>query len=223
MTTVNTLHTQMLPRLQRLSLVDPTTGFYDPDELDSYIHAAMRYLANRYQLQHFLAMNRELFRTVASVEFYQLPPNYGFWSPEETRRSGFAISDSAGANPGNLEYYDPARFNLLRSTTTGKPARFTLIENRMYLQPIPDTIYVIEALERSVQDGDEIPESYVEAVKIETLWRMASDQGKATAILADEKTQILRTLVNGESRQRQRFYTSYERAGIGRGRRRYGF
>lgn len=223
MITFNTIQTQLLPRLQRLGLVDPITGFYDSDELASYVHAAMRYLANRYQLQHFLSMNRELFRTVANVEFYQIPPNYGFWSPEETRRSGFAISASNGTNPGNLEYYDPARFNLLRNTTTGKPARFTLMENRMYLQPIPDTIYIIEALERPVQDGDEIPELYAEAVKIETLWRMASDQGKATALLADERTQILRTLVNGEARQRQRFYTSYERPGIGRGRRRYGF
>lgn len=213
---------QMKPRLQRLGLIDRVTGFVDADEVRTYVRGALRYLANRYQLQHFLQMNRELFRTVSGVESYLLPPNYGFWSPEETRRSGFAISASDGTNPGNLEYHDPARFNLLRSTTTGKPAWFTLVQSMMHLQPVPDTIYIIEALERPTQEGDVIPDPYVQAVEIETLWRMASDQGKANGLLADERMQVLRTLVNGESRQRQRFYTSYERPGIGRGRRRYG-
>ena len=213
------LITQLKPRMQRLRLVDPVTSFVDADEAKTYVMGAVRYLANRYQLQHFLQMNRELFRTVASVEFYPLPPHYGFWSPEETRRSGFVIAESDGTSPNNLEYYDPARFNLLRSTTTGKPARFTLIQNFMYLQPIPSAIYIIEALERPVQDGDDVPDPYVQAIQIETLWRMASDQGKATQLLADERTQILRTLVNGEARQRVRFHTSYERPGIGRGRR----
>lgn len=210
------LVSQIKPRMQRLGLVDPVTGFVDPDEAATYVMLAVHYLANRYQLQHFLQMNRELFRTAASAEFYPLPPHYGFWSPEETRRSGFAISESDGTNPGNLEYCDPARFNLLRSTTTGKPARFTLMQNFVYLQPIPDAVYIIEALERPVQDGDNIPDSYAQAIQIEVLWRMASDLGKATTLLADERMQVLRTLVNGEARQHQRFYTSYERSGIGR-------
>ena len=209
---------QLKPRLQRLGLVDPVTSFIDPDEVTSYVMEAVRYLANRYQLQHFLKMNRELFRTTASVEFYALPPNYGFWSPEETRRSGFAISSSDGTSPGNLEYYDPARFNLLRSSTTGKPARFTFMQSFMYLQPTPDAVYIIEALDRPIQDGDGIPDPYVQAVEIETLWRMASDLGKATGVLADERMQVLRTLVNGVARQRQKFYTSYERVGMKRGR-----
>ena len=211
--------TQLTPRLQRLGLVDPVTSFVDASEVETYVMASVCYLAIIYQLQHFLQMNRGLFRTVASVEFYPLPPHYGFWSPEETRRSGFVIAESDGTSPNNLEYYDPARFNLLRSTTNGKPARFTLMQNFMYLQPIPDGVYSIEALDRPVQDVDEVPDPYVPAVKIETLWRMASDLGKATALLADERTQKLRTLVNGEARQRQRFYTSYERPGIRRGRR----
>jgi hypothetical protein len=211
---------QLMPRMQRLGLVDSATGFVDADEVQTYVMAALRYLANRYQLQHFLHMNRELFRTVVGVESYALPPSYGFWSPEETRRSGFAISARDGTNPTNLYYYDPASFNLLRSTTTGKPAWFTFVQHMMYLQPIPDTIYTIEALERPTQDGNTVPDPYVQAVEIETLWRMASDLGRATGVLADERTQVLRTLVNGESRQRQRFYTSYERGGLSRQGRR---
>ena len=214
---VTDLVAQIKNRMQRLGLVDPVTSFVDPQEATTYVMEAVRYLANRYQLQHFLQMNRELFRTAASAEFYPLPPHYGFWSPEETRHSGFVIAESDGTSPNNLDYYDPARFNLSRSTTTGKPARFTFIQNFMYLQPIPDAVYIIEALARLVQDSDSVPDPYVRAIQIETLWRMASDLGKATTLLADERTQVLRTLVNGEARQRQRFYTSHERPGMRRG------
>ena len=214
---------QLKPRMQRLGLVDPVSGFYDPDEIVTYLMDAMRYLANRYQLQHFLNMNRELFRTVADVEFYPIPSNYGFIAPTESRRSGLAIKNSDGTAIANLEYYDPARYELIRSTTTGKPAWFTVAHNLLYFMPIPDTQYIVEAIERETQDGDEVPDAYVAIVKIETLWRLASDMGKATQLLADERAQLTRTLVNNESRFRQRFYTSYERPGIGRGRRRYGY
>lgn len=212
------LITQLIPRAQRLTLVDPTTGFIDRDEIQSYVSDAMRYLANRYQLQHFLRMNRELFRTAASVESYAIPDNYGFHSPEQTRYSGFAVTNTDGTSISNLEYYDLPRYNTVRTTTTGRPARFTIAESLMYLQPTPDGVYVIEAIERPVQDGVEVPEPYVALVAIETLYRMASDQGKATPMLHDERIQLTRAAVNGEARQRQRFYTAWESAG----RRRYG-
>lgn len=218
---LNDLITQLKPRAQRLALVDPNTGYVDEDELDVYVKGAVRYLANRYQLQHFLEMNRELFRTVQSVESYAIPANYGFIAPDDTRRSGIAAADSDGTNTTNLVYYEPVRFNLIRSTTESKPAWFTVIGNLMYFGPIPDAIYIIEAVERAVQDGEEIPESYVATVEAETLWRMASDQGKATQFLADERLQLTRSMVNNESRARQKFHTSRERVGSGRTSRRY--
>lgn len=212
------------PRLQRLGLVDPLTGFYDQDEVLFYVQAAMRYLANRYQLQHFMRINREFLRTVANVESYTMPPTYGFWSPEETRRSGLAVSDTNGTNQTNLFYYDVARYNLLRTAaTTGRPAWFTVADSLIYFQPTPDATYVIEAIERPIQGDTDIPDAYAEGIGIETLWRFASDLGKATPVLIQERTEILRTLVNGEARQRQRFYTSHERPGFNRGRRRYGY
>lgn len=208
------------PRVQRLGLVDPQTGFYDEDEVLYYIVNAERYLANRYQLQHFLNINRELFRTTANVETYDIPPNYGFFAPEETRRSGFAVTSTDGTGTTNLYYYDPARYNLLRTSGAGKPQWFTLMADLIYLQPVPDAVYVIEAIMRPTRDSEsDIPEAYGMAVAIETLWRMASDAGKATPVLQDERTETLRTLVNNEHRQRQRFYTSPERVGF---RHRYG-
>ena len=181
-----------------------------------YIQAAMRYLANRYQLQHFLRMNRELFRTVANVESYQIPDNYGFQYPQDDHHSGIAISNTDGASRVDLEYYEPARYNLVRSTTTGRPAWFTLIENLMYLQPTPDAIYIVEAVERPTQSGVDIPEPYVEMVQAETLYRMAADMGRLNQSLIDDRIQITRTVVNGEQRQRLRFFTSVERIGLRR-------
>jgi len=218
----STLITQMLPRAQRLGLVDPQTGYIDREEISHYLQASVRYLANRYQLQHFLKMNRELFRTEVGMESYVVPPNYGFWYPDETRKSGLAVTNSDGTQTANLEYFDPPRFNLFRTTTQNKPAWFTLMEGLLYLQPIPDATYLIEAIERPIQDGADIPEPYVAAVEIETLWRMASDLGKATVLLDRERLELLRTLVNGEARMQQKFYTSRERPGMGRHSRRYG-
>jgi len=225
---VQTLVSQLTPRLTRLGLVDPATGLFDRSEVEAYVGIALRSLANLYQLDHFLQINRELFRTHANTETYSFPDIYGFVYPEQTRRSGLMVSDADGTNPTNLVYYDPTRYNLLRVTTTGKPAWFTLADNLMYLSPIPDTIYVVEAVTKPVQDGIDIPEPYVLAVQIETLWRMASDSTdneraqRALPLLNTEREKILRTLVNGEARVRQKFYTSYERPGFGRGRRRYG-
>jgi hypothetical protein len=219
---------ELVPRLQRLRLVDAATGFFDRDEVEAYIGFAIRYLANRYQLQHFLQMNRELLRTQPGVEIYGLPPNYGFWSPEETRRSGLAVREPDDETPTDLHYYDPARYELSRSRTPGKPAWFTLVSNSLYLMAIPDKVYVVEAIIRPLQHGYEIPDPYAQAVEIETLWRLAGDSvnnqdaQRALPVLDKERTEILRTMVNGEHRQRQRFYTSSERIGFGRGRRRYG-
>ena len=207
----NDLITQLLPRAQRLNLVDPTTGFIDRDEVLTYMQAAIRYLANRYQLQHFLRMNHELFRTANNVESYQITNNYGFQYPQNTRQSGFALTNTDGTSLSNLEYYEPARYNLVRSSTTGRPAWFTLIENLMYLQPTPNAIYIVEAIDRPAQDGVDIPEPYVEMVQAETLYRMAADLGKLNQSLIDDRIQMTRTVVNGEQRQRQRFFTSSER------------
>ena len=103
------LITQLLPRAQRLGLVDSVTGFTDRDEVSTYIQASLRYFANRYQLQHFLRMNRELFRTVANVESYPIPDNYGFQYPQDARHSGVSISNTDSASRVDLEYYEPAR------------------------------------------------------------------------------------------------------------------
>lgn len=218
---------ELKPRLQRLGLIDPTTTYYDEDEVSIYVVGAMRFLASRYQLQHFLNINRDFIRTIAGVESYTIPPNYGFKAPQETRRSGFAATNTDSTQIANLLYYEPERFNLLWTDTTGKPAWFTVAGNLMYFQPIPDNVYVIEAIEKVRQE--DVPEPYVESVEVQTLWRMASDQAatneraaKALVTLAPERTEVLRTVVNGEARQRQKFYTSPERVGFGRGYRRWG-
>lgn len=211
---------ELRPRAQRLGLGDPVTGLVDDSELKTYLLEAMRFLANRYQLQHFIRINRQLFVTKASVEQYSLPDNYGFWAPEETYRSGLAITNTDGTQTTNLSYYDPARFNLVRSPSlTSRPAWFTVTQSLIYLAPIPDQAYFIEAIERQIQDGTDIPMPYVEAIKIEALLKLASDVGRATQILTQEHMEILRTLVNNESRFRQRFYTSRERTGLGRYRK----
>jgi len=220
---ITELVSEIKPRLQRLKLVDPQTGYFDEDEVVDYVLTAIRYLKNRYQLQHFLEIDRELFRTVASLETYEIPPNYGFWAPEQTRKSGISVRETSSFEQiTNLEYQDPARYNLYRSSTTSRPARFTVANNLFYLQPIPDTVYIIEGIVRPLQAGDEVPEPYVLSVQIETLWRMACDQEKATQVLNEERTQVLRTIVNNEKRFRQKFYTSRERIGWGNRRGRYG-
>lgn len=213
------LLSQIKPRVQRLGLVDPQTGFYDESEITFYVQEACRYLANCYQLQHFLKMNRELFRTVDGIESYAIAANYGFWSPDETRRSGLSVSDSDSTSTTNLEYYDPARYNLYRSDATGKPFFFTLMDSLVYLQPTPDDSYIVEAIERPLQSGAVIPDPYVAAVSLRTLWTMASDQNKLTPALDSEYRKITQVLVNGEQRVQQRFYNSRERLGMSRHRR----
>lgn len=214
------LATSLLPRAQRLGLGDPATGFVDHAELEVYCQGAVRYLANRYQLRHFLAMNRELLRTTVDIERYHLPAGYGFVAPQDDHHSGLAVTESDGTAPVNLEYKAPATYALLRTTTTGRPAWFTLAEGALWLMPVPDAVYVVQAIYRPVQDVDEIPEAYVEAVGAEALWRLAADAGKVSPALQDERVQTARSMVNNEKREAQRFFQSRERIGYGRGGRR---
>lgn len=213
---------ELKPRVQRLGLIDPQTGFLDEDEMAIYVQFAIRYLTNRYQLTQFLTVNRNFLTTSAGVESYAIPATFGFIFPWETRRSGLACANTDGTGITNLEYYDPARYNLLRTTVQNKPAWFTMMDNLIYLQPVPDQMYTIEAIEKSATERSEIPEAYAQAVELQALTMMAADQGKNLPLLFAERSEVLRTLVNNEQRQKQRFYTSYERPGFGRGRRRYG-
>jgi hypothetical protein len=207
--------TQLAPRVQTLGLTDTATGFVDHTEIETYVQDALRYLANRYQLQMFLEINRNILTTVAGVESYVMPDHYGFWAPEETHRSGLAVAETDGTDVTNLTYYDPARFNLLFSATSpGRPSSFTLANGLLYFYPVPDQAYTIQGLIRGSQEHtSNIAEPYVAAVKVETLYRMAADRGKLAPPLADERRELLQALVNGESRTRQRFYTSRERIG----------
>ena len=214
------LVTQMLPRAQRLGLVDPATGFVDRVELETYLQGAAQYLAHRYQLQQYLALNRELLRTSVDIERYPLPPGHGFAAPRDDRHSGLAIASGMGDDPVNLVYHDPAVYELMRTGTTGRPAWFTVAMQSLYLMPVPDGVYLVQAIERADQASTEIPDAYIAAITAETLWRLAADSGKATQVLADERVQCTMKLVNDESRARQQFYESRERIGWGRRGRR---
>jgi hypothetical protein len=200
-------------------MVDGNTGLADHAEIATYLQQSIRYLANRYQLQMFMDIERHFLATVADLEAYAMPANYGLWSPEETYRSGLSVCETDGTQIYNLQYYDPARFNLIsqQSSSSGKPIAFTIARNLIYFFPVPDRVYTIQALQRHSQEGAlSVPDQYVEAIKIETLYRMAADRGKLSPVLQEERIELLRALVNGESRQRQRFYTSRERIGHNR-------
>jgi hypothetical protein len=197
-------------------LTDPATGLTDSEELLSYIRSAVLYLTSRYQLMHFLRINRRLVVTAADVESYNIPDHYGFIAPINTRESGLICNTLAGDEPTNLEYLDLARFAILRRTTTGRPTQFTMAASVLYLTPVPDDAYVIESIEKATQfdsEGAEIPTPYVAMVSAFALLRMSSDQGRANPLLGQEVSQLVQAVVNGEARQKVRFYTSRERVG----------
>lgn len=194
-------------RAQTLQLVDPRTGYVAEDVLELYFHGAMRYLGTRFQLQQLLTMSQDLFRTQSGVESYSLPPNYGLIAPIEPRRSGLVLTDENGNSPTDLWFYDPARFQLLRSgLTPGRPAYFTQAQNLLWLLPVPDQVYVVQAVIRLAQgEPFDVPDAYVLGVQIETLYKYASDKGVLTQTLIDERVDILKPMVNNEHRTRQRF------------------
>ena len=194
---------ELVPRLQRLQTRRCGNGLFDRDGWKTYIGFAIRYLANRYQLQHFLQMNRELLRTQPGVEIYGLP-QLRLLVPGRNTQVRSRCGEPDDETPTDLHYYDP-RYELSRSRTPGKPAWFTLVSNSLYLMAIPDKVYVVEAIIRPLQHGYEIPDPYAQAVEIETLWRLAGDSvnnqdaQRALPVLDKERTEILRTMVNGNT------------------------
>jgi hypothetical protein len=196
----------LMPRIQRLALTDPATDKWDPEEVAHYILVALRHLANRWSLLHLAKLDRHLVRTVAGIEEYQIPASYGFVVPEEPDKSGLSICESDGTKPRNLQWYTPQRYELLRSAAQGRPVRFTLANDKLYLQPTPDGVYLVQAVhEPEITEDYDIPTEYEDAVSAETLYRLACDTGKLTPLLIEERTMTTRTLVNGEARLKTRF------------------
>lgn len=214
------LVTQMMTRVQRLNLTDAATGKHDPEEISEYILVALRYLATRYNLLHLFKTNREFLRCSAGIESYAMPTSLGFIVPEEPHKSGLAVSEADGSNPRDLRWYPPQQYELLRSTSTGKPIRFTLANNKIHFQPTPDSQYLIQAIQKPwIDETMDIPEEYIDIVTAETLYRLSADKGSVTPLLLEERMQCTKAVVNHEARLKTRFQnSSYNRMASHRGR-----
>lgn len=202
---------QLLPRIQRLGLID-ATGMYDESEVLAYMENAVRFLASKYQVPMFLVLDRELLRTVNGTDSYLLPGDMSLYIPTSTyisgvlprQPSGLVLTNVDGSGLVSLRYEDPPEFltrSQLTATTSGPPQFYTVTGHTLYLFPIPDAVYKVQAVTRSTQDGiEDVPGEAVACVSVETLWRMAADRGIASAVLSQERMDLTSALVNDAAR-----------------------
>jgi hypothetical protein len=105
-----------------------------------------------------------------------------------------------------LRYEEPPEFLVLSQLTTAAstPQIFTVTQNILRFFPIPDAVYVLQAVERSFTGSiADVPAEAVGTVIVETLYRMASDRGVLTPFLAEERRELTSALVNNAARQKQ--------------------
>lgn len=203
---------ELRPRAQNLKLADMQTGYVDTQELKFYVLEALKSLATEFQLDMFVDMNRTLVVTSFGIEAYPLPPNfYGWWAPRDERTSGLSIAETDGTDPVDLPYRDPARYHLEHDTETpSKPSIFTVAAGQLFFSPVPNDAYIVQGVHKiALDDGDDIPGHYAQAVKSETLFLMASDKERLTQTIASERARMVGRLVNNEARLHQVFRPRY--------------
>lgn len=195
----------LIPRAERLGLVDTETGKADAVELQMYLFNALLTVVELHDLDTYLVRNTNIARTQADHEHYPVPEDFGrLVQATPLLQRGLRIDDTTDLFP--LEYLDPAEFDARRSVRSQRPTHFTVQRRQIHLYPTPDSnsgnnytvrgVYV-ERVSRPELDH-EVLLDYPTALIEEALFTQANDMGKVTQALATRRTEALSRLVGGD-------------------------
>jgi hypothetical protein len=203
-------------RSKRMGIAD------DIADLLMAAYGILQEIVDTYDLSAYTVFSESIFVTVADERTYALPDDFGrlLHSHDEVApnvpgkgESGLLLDDGTGGTPSDLIYEEPIIFRRSRSLTSGPPARFTLSQRTLVLDPAPDAVYTglgvyIARVERPDLDADVLLDEPTILVA-RTLTQVAQDRGLPQAqMLKLESDRLMSALVNNQHRAKQKYYSS---------------
>lgn len=200
----------LVPRVERLGLIDSATGRADAAEIELYLYQSLLDILDSFDFEAYTIIDDNIALTQAGTRTYVLPSRFGrLIYPRVMGKRGIFLQDATDAEAFELEFVDPNTFMKRPSLANRRPTHFTISQRTLYLYPTPDvaaggSAYTvigayIERVERPDLDDDVILPN--PAVLIHnTLYLIASDAGKLTQVIANQRQESLQNLLASQTR-----------------------
>jgi len=208
---------QILPRAKRLGLTDAETGQVDAVECELALLHVIQSITDTWDLDAFTVINPNMFVTQQGKDTYPLPDDFGrLIHPREEDKYGIFIND--GSNSASLDFIRPEEYLRNKSSTNGKPARFTISQSTIRIDPPPDTnsssnytgegVYIQRIEEINLDDRVAFGQaSTLVDATIAQLGALFGGSANLVGFIAMSERSITR-LVNHEKRLRQGFQSN---------------
>ena len=200
----------LVPRVERLGLIDSATGRADAAEIELYLYQSLLDILDSFDFEAYTIIDDNIALTQAGTRTYVLPHRFGrLIYPRVMGKRGIFLQDVTDAEAFELEFVDPNTFMKRPSLANRRPTHFTISQRTLYLYPTPDaaaggSAYTvigayIERVERPDLDDDVILPNPAALIH-NTLYLIASDAGKLTQVIATQRQESLQNLLASQTR-----------------------
>ena len=200
----------LVPRVERLGLIDSATGRADAAEIELYLYQSLLDILDSFDFEAYTIIDDNIALTQAGTRTYVLPHRFGrLIYPRVMGKRGIFLQDVTDAEAFELEFVDPNTFMKRPSLANRRPTHFTISQRTLYLYPTPDaaaggSAYTvigayIERVERPDLDDDVILPNPAALIH-NTLYLIASDAGKLSQVIATQRQESLQNLLASQTR-----------------------
>ncbi len=204
----------ILARASSLGLTTAAGGAVDAASVELTLLYTLQTLAETFDFDLLTVISDPLLATQTDERQYALPPDFGrLMTPHDDLESGLFLDDGTNEHP--LRYRDPITFRQEQTTTSQRPAYFTIVHGpALRLDPPPDsnsnagytiTGVYIRTVDVSILEED-VPMFQTGCLVDMVLGTLAMDHGHANAALYLQRGEQARgRLINTNARMRQQF------------------
>lgn len=200
----------LIPRVERLGLIDASTGRADAMEMKLYLYQSLLDILDAFDFESYTIIDEQMALTQAGTRTYALPNRFGrLIYPRVMGKRGIFLQDATDAESFELEFVDPNTFMKRPSLANRRPTTFTISQRTLYLYPTPDAaaggasytvigVY-IERVDRP-DDEDDVILPNPAALIHNALYLIASDAGKLNPIITQQRNEALQNLLSSQTR-----------------------
>lgn len=204
------LFNMLIPRVERIGLIDTSTGRADVAELELYLYQSLLDIIDTFDFECYTIIDDNIAVTQSGTRAYALPKRFGrLIYPRVMGKRGIFIQDVTDAETFELEFVDPNTFLKHPSLANRRPSIFTISERTLYLYPTPDAAAggasytvigtYIDRIDRPELDDDVILPNPAALVH-NAIFLIASDTGKINEGIVRQRTESMQNLLASQTR-----------------------